>query len=47
MNDIDVCRGIVTAHSLTPDEQDRFCSHCGARNPGSASYCSGCGKSLG
>ena len=46
MTDLDTCRSIVVAHGLTPDEQDKFCPNCGARNSMSASYCAGCGKSL-
>lgn len=38
---------LFTSVQLTPDEQDKFCSNCGARNPMSASYCAGCGKVLG
>ena len=47
MTDIEILRAIVVAHSLTPDEQDKFCPNCGARNSQSASYCAGCGKALG
>lgn len=31
---------------LQPDEEDIFCSNCGARNPQGATQCLGCGRSL-
>lgn len=43
---IEILFRLFASVHLTPDEQDKFCPNCGARNSMSASYCSGCGKSL-
>ena len=38
---------LVHRLALEPDEQDRFCSRCGARNPWTSGTCQGCGGPLG